>query len=362
MTDRRRPSSKTKSKSQSKPQTKPKTPAKPAPKAKPEKAKAAKAKAAAKPAATAAPVRSRAPRAVASEPAVSVLLADGASISIDEASGAAALARVKAKLAELRPSELVTQTLNLRQAATGVLGVYAYVQSSGLRPRLERLAKAGELDLSQLTLLPDLARATIYLRQQVDTATAVQSVAVVPIELSTKAQQLRQRMLQVLSFHFDEDPQVAPRLSYIRSGTGYADLLEDLVGLAELYRTHKATIEKSGAKYRPGDEAQAAAYVAEMSAWLGAGAAGGAGVHAEQLGRAGVLLHRAYEEVAAAGVYLCRYDPAAAARFVKFYALGRGRSAGEGGGQGGEPGPDLDPGAGDSPGQPAPPKDPPKDV
>ena len=355
MTDSRRPPSRTKSKSQP-PQSRPKAPAA---KARPPAAKsepAAKAPAAKSKAATpAAPVRRRAPRAVESEPAVSVLLPDGASISIDEASGAAALARVKARLAALRPSELVTQTLNLRTAATAVLGVYAYVQASGLRSRLERLAKAGELDLEQLTLLPDLARATIYLRQRVDAATAIQSAAVVPLELATRAQQLRQRMLQVLSFHFDEDPQVAPHLAYIRNGAGYADLLEDLVGLAELYRAHKATIENSGAKYRPGDAQQAAAYVAELAAWLGAGATG-AGADAELLGRAGVLLQRTYEEVAAAGVYLCRHDPAAAARFQKFYTLARSRPAGEGGGEGDAPGPDLDGGAG--PGSPAAPKDP----
>lgn len=252
--------------------------------------------------------------------------------SVDEQTGAAALRRLRPRLMELAAAEVVPLTLNLRAAALAALGVYGLIEASGLRGRLEALGRLGEFDLEQLQLLPDLARATFYCRRKLEQASALLSDAMVPAALASRGQELRRRMLKLLDFYFEDDPQVAPKLDFIRRGTGYQDLAEDLLGLAEQYREHKARLRGTQDYYKASDEKDAARLAAELLSWLSGDAAGGSAdpelaAHSDLGARASLLLVRAYDEVTAAAAYLCRKDPALAARFQSLYTLSRSRAA-----------------------------------
>lgn len=251
--------------------------------------------------------------------------------SVDEASGAAALKRVRPRLLVLKPAEISPLTLNLRMAASEVLGVVDRIAARGLRSRLEGLARIGEFELANLDLLPDLARAAYYVRHQLEQNEAVASSAVLPIDLATRGQEQRGRMLKVLGFFFDEDPVVGPRLAYIRKGTGYSDLADDLLALSELYRRHRKELAGTARHYRPADEKDAANTAAEIIRRL-RGEVEGSAELSDLARRAGVLLLRAYDEVAAAARFLCRAEPEAEALFPSLFAIGRGpRSPGAAG-------------------------------
>lgn len=250
--------------------------------------------------------------------------------SVDEQTGAAALRRLRPRLTALSATELTPLALNLRAAALAALGVYGLIEASGLRGRLEALGRIGEFDLEQLQLLPELARATFYCRRKVEQASALRSAAMVPAALASRGQELRRRMLKLLDFYFEDDPQVSPKLDFIRRGTGYQDLAEDLLGLAEQYREHKTKLRGATDYYKASDEKDAARIAAELLSWLSGDAAGSSAspelTELTDLGaRASLLLVRAYDEVAAAAAYLSRNDPALAARFQSLYTLSRSR-------------------------------------
>jgi hypothetical protein len=252
--------------------------------------------------------------------------------SVDEQTGAAALRRLRPRLLALPAAEVTPLTLNLRAAALAALGVYGLIEAQGLRGRLLALGRLGELDPEQLQLLPELARATFYARLKVEQASALRSEAMVPAALASRGQELRRRMLRLLTFYFEDDPQVAPKLDFIRRGTGYQDLAEDLLGLAEQYREHKARLRGTPDYYKASDEKDAARIAAELLSWLSGDAAGGSAspelaAHSDLAARAGLLLVRAYDEVTAAASYLCRKDPTLAARFQSLYTLSRARPA-----------------------------------
>ncbi len=281
----------------------------------------------------------------------------GAGVAVhvgDTAQGGAAIQRVQAVLTAIPAAEVVLPTLNLRLAALAALGVYRLIEQRGLIPRLEALAGVGEFELTQLQLLPDLAQATYHLRLKVEQETAVASEALVPAALAARGQTQRRRMMKLLEFHFDEDQQVAPRLAFIRSGTGHHDLAGDLVALGDLYREHETTLQQTTTHYRATDAADATAIAAELVTWLSGSVAGTPGsAELESYGnlanRAGYLLVRAYDEVAAAARYLCRKDPALVARFQSLYALARSRSGGAGEEDPGAPEPAADDQDGEAP-------------
>jgi hypothetical protein len=273
--------------------------------------------------------RSKLPLEAASAPAVAAITPD-ALFPGHEATAAAALERVRPLLAAIPAAEVVAPSLNLRVAALAALGIYGLIESLALRPRLLLQASIGELDITQLEQLPDLAWATFYTRLKVEQATALRSGAMVPAALVTRGQELRRRMLKLLDFHFEDDPQVMPKLDYIRRGAGYQDLAEDLLSLVEQYQNFQATLQLTPVHYRPSDEQDAASTAAEIIAWLGGDAAGGVGdtellQYSDLASRAGQLLLRAYDEVAAAARYLCRKDPTLAGRFQSLYTLSRAR-------------------------------------
>lgn len=271
-----------------------------------------------------------------------------ASEGFDEASGEAALGRIKPRL-DRQGTAPAMPTFNVRRAASVALGLVRAVDELALRPRLQKLAGLGEFDGTALERLPDLARAGWFLRHQLDRAAALGSGAQLPEALVMAAQEARARMLRVLGFHFEDHEAIGPELVLIRRGTGYQDLADDLVALARLYKANHAAL-RSGTPlhYRHADEAEAARLAAQIVAELGkALTPAGSRERFALLARVATALAEAYEEVAAAGRYLCRKQPEVAMRFPSLHAAARSR---------GRRTPDEPPAPAPTPGDPAAPR------
>lgn len=257
-------------------------------------------------------------------------------LSLDEASGAAALDRLRPRLAALSPKEVVPLHFGVRLAATAALGLSELVTERDLDKEFSVLEKAGLLDPAHRDGLPDLARALWYVRHRLDQHTALSSQAALPAELVEEATALRRDMLRVLDFRLAEQPAVLAQLDVIRRGSGYQDLVDDLIQLAGLYTTHRVALRDTPAPYRSADSQKAGQLATQILTTLGLAPAlrktrGGAaaGAAAEDWGglqlRIGALLERSYDELSAAGRFLCRHQPERLARFASLASIARAR-------------------------------------
>jgi hypothetical protein len=64
-------------------------------------------------------------------------------------------------------------------------------------------------------------------------------------------------MLRLVTYHFEDHPELGPVVSFLRSGVGYLDRGNDLEELAEIYREHRDVIAHDPKHYRASDEADA---------------------------------------------------------------------------------------------------------
>jgi hypothetical protein len=253
---------------------------------------------------------------------------------LDEASGAAALERLRPQLAALAGDRLGPARFNVRLAAAAGLGLCQLVAEQNLRPSLAALAQVKLFDLAHLDGLADLSRALWYVRHRLDQQTALRSRATLPAPLVAAATELRSRMLRVLTFRFDDQPPVAARLDYIRSGTGYQDLADDLFQLAGLYAEHRAGLAGTPAPYDPQDQAHAAKQADQILTHLGLSpeldksgqrTAVDSASWIDLQRRAALLLGRAYDEVATAARFICRQDEALVGRLAPLASIARSR-------------------------------------
>lgn len=244
---------------------------------------------------------------------------------LDVAQGDAALKEVRAALAALKPAAVQPPRFNVRLGATVAFGMAQYVAMAGLRPRFERLAKDGEFELARLERLPRLAQATWYIRHLLDRELGSTRSAALPEALATSAQAMRKRMLKVLEFCCEGDVEVERRLAFIRQGTGYQDLADDLANLSALYEEQARRLTSMPEPYRAQDAKAAQKLGAEVLSALGLQpAAKSAGQNYGDLqARAALLLVEDYEEVAAVGRFLTRQDPVAQAHFAPFFTVAR---------------------------------------
>jgi hypothetical protein len=265
---------------------------------------------------------------------------DKASEPFTEAATEAAYHRVLPRMQALPARELLRPTYNLQRAALVALQVLRYIETAKLVHCYEALAEAGLFDLSQLTGLKELAQAAWFTRAQLDAARGTSTTQQVPLNLVDWAGQLRGRMLRVLDFHFSDDPQVARELAAIRQGGGYNDLAADLLALARLYKQHHGALQGTPRHYDKGDERLAAKLADQILDHLDGGEGTSVAEWQDRLARIGALFAGSYEEVCAAGRYLCRKDPGALGHFPLLAAAGRrnGGKAGKKKEDGGKPG------------------------
>lgn len=230
-------------------------------------------------------------------------------------------------------SSLRPVRVDLQRAAAIVHSVSTRDAAPGRRARFERLAEGGFFDLTPLDRLRPLALSAWFVRHQQVEAVAMRSQASVSPEVATQAQEARTRMLRVLEYHFDDDPTVARRLAYIRSGTGYQDLANDLFALAEMYEAPELAmaIAVDGKRYRVDDASEARRLATELFAGLGLVGPSDAARWNDLAQRIWTLLSTTYDEVRAAGLFLFRNEDGVAASYPSLFTATRagGRSRAE---------------------------------
>jgi hypothetical protein len=245
--------------------------------------------------------------------------------TIDLAAAEQALTRLEPTLRALPAEQVIAPRFNARRGAISALRMVRRARQSDLRPRFEALIAAGELTRDALEALETAALALWHARRVVDEMTATHSEAQLPESLVADATATRARMLKVLEFHYADDPAIGPMLAHIRSGSGYADLAEDLVALSKLYRTHRAEIEHTPKHYSARDGRHAADLAGTIATRLTTAGSNTLENATELLHRASTHFAALYDEVQATGAFLLRRDPAAATTaFPGLYSIARG--------------------------------------
>lgn len=214
------------------------------------------------------------------------------------------------RLTALREAELVGVRVDLQLASATAYSLARRDVASERRARFERLAATGYFTLTHLDELSNLALAGWHARQKQLQQEALATNAAVPEAELKNAQQLRARMLRVLEHCFGDDPEMARALAAIRAGTGYEDLANDLVAVADLYddpELHEVVV-RDPVHFRATDSVDARAAATAVFRGIGLAGDGEGASWASFCQRAWTLLCRGYAEVRAAGRFAFRHD------------------------------------------------------
>jgi hypothetical protein len=225
-------------------------------------------------------------------------------VSEVEASAASkAYDAVRSRLEAIPRGELLPVRIDVQAAAAVAHSVAIRDSERERRQAFERLASAQVFDLAALDSLNDVALTAWHARQQ-QLAAGAGSSAAVPIAVVGEAQDVRGRMLRLLEYYFDDDVELGPKLSIIRSGRGHQDLANDLEMVADLYEDSevRALISRDPKHYRAGDPRAARAFAAEIFKSLGLSPANTSAAETTQ--RAWTLLSQPYDQVNRAGRFL----------------------------------------------------------
>ena len=147
--------------------------------------------------------------------------------------------------------------VDLQDAGLETLDLVKRLGAAENAPRLGNLERIGEAAPGLLTRASTLAWASIHARRKFVLQTETQSGAKVPPALDESSRVLRDRMLRLVTYHFEDHPELGPVVSFLRSGVGYLDRGNDLEELAEIYREHRDVIAHDPKHYRATDEADA---------------------------------------------------------------------------------------------------------
>ncbi len=231
------------------------------------------------------------------------------------------------RLLQLPENEIIQPTLRIRESARTAIGIAEIAGSKEWRPRFQRLVRSEEWDITNLDDLAPAGQALWFIRHNLDQFAATASNAKVPPELVQSATAIRTRMRKVCEFHFDDDPVIGPKLSYLRSGVGYDDLADDLFGYASIYHQHAATLKATPKFYVSTDETQAVQVAERILTLLGYAGTKDTAHWTNLQARAFTLMIRCYDEVRAAALFLGRREPKTALLFPSLYAVARGGGA-----------------------------------
>lgn len=226
--------------------------------------------------------------------------------SINASAARAAFESVQARLDAVPPDQLQAIRVDIQAAAAVAHSIAVRDGAPERRALFERLSTAGLFDMQWLDSLAALSLATWHTRQQQQLSSGVASGATIPVNIVEEASALRARMLRVLEYYFGDHPNIGPKLSVVRAGSGYQDLANDLEVTADMYEdaSLKATLSRDPMHYQVGDSARARALASAIFGALGLGSEGQAKRLAESSQRAWTLLSRAYDKLRLAGQYI----------------------------------------------------------
>lgn len=244
--------------------------------------------------------------------------------TIDLGDAEAAFHHVLKRIEALDPAEVKPLRFDLRIASIEGLRMAQYAGDPARRFRFERLAKVEEFHLPYLDDLATFSRAAWYVRHKLSMAAALHSEAQVPEPLTTEGDATKGRMIKVLEFHFEEDSPVGQILAYIRKGTGHQDRADDLLGLADLYKSEKAQLTGTPKHYDPADEHKARKLARQILAELAKSEASNYAVWSGRQNRVATLFEEHFTETQRTGDFLFGRDPEMAKMFPRLYSVARG--------------------------------------
>jgi len=172
------------------------------------------------------------------------------------------------------------------------------------------VAQGTVFTLTVLDHIPILALATWHVRRkQVE---AVESASTARIDEATlkEAQVTRRRMLKVLTHYFEDHPVYGKQITAIRAGTGYQDLANDLLAVADLYHLQdvNAFVSLDPMHYRADDPTHARALTQEIFLGLGLIPESAVSLWTDLAQRAWTLLSQNYDALSAAGRLVFRNE------------------------------------------------------
>jgi hypothetical protein len=241
--------------------------------------------------------------------------------NFDAALASAAFDKLRARLAAVPPAALQPARPDLRPLLATAFAAAQAAAEPELQARLARLP-AEELSPETAQLLGDAAWALWHARGELDKALQPPADPQLPAELVEGSGQLRERMLRVLRYWFEDDAELGkPLAALARKKPAPGELPADLRRLAALYRERQEALKADARHYKAEDAAEADRLAGEISAQLSAFGAEGIRSWTEQLARAQALLVELYGELRAAALYLLRKDASAGERFPDLLSL-----------------------------------------
>lgn len=226
--------------------------------------------------------------------------------------------RMRSRLEGLDEAQVRRPNMDLSAASAKVWKVAQAVEAQGLAARFAKLP-SDEWEVAHLHDLKDLSGASWYVQQRRLVGRPFESQAKVSTDLLREARALRAAMLKVGEYNLDDDLQALKALADIRQGSGYFDLMHDLVRLAELYQRHAAALSKDGRKYSADDVGKALGLERRLREELGQPPVGS---WDDLAFRAWTVMSHSYGEVLAAAGWLFRAEPARLALFPSLHAKG----------------------------------------
>lgn len=195
---------------------------------------------------------------------------------------------------------LVSVNVDVQVAATVALGVVRRVRGGPLLASFQKLSSTGLLPARCLEDTEEAAQAAWYARYRLLLAS---DGAESPEELAKEGFALRAKMLRVIEYNLEEDQDVMDHLAAIRKGGGYLNLTNDLVAVAEIYKSKKKALSEDRRHYTPGDQQKAELLASRLLAHMGHSGAGKTD-WVDAQGRCWTLLQGAYDQVRRGGLFL----------------------------------------------------------
>ena len=205
--------------------------------------------------------------------AATALPVDGAraELSFDPEIGEAALLSCKDALLGIDPTQVGPPNADCSYAAIVAMALVIHLESPKVAPVFAKMPSdfMGE---STPAFLRTLAQTLFYVETRTRTKEATTSEVRVDVALVTRGVELRERMLRVLTYYFEDDALMKAELADIRSGQGYVDLASDLARLATHYTQHAAALAADKKHYDPQDQVLARGVSKEILSALQRGA------------------------------------------------------------------------------------------
>ncbi|MFO0611890.1 MAG: hypothetical protein U0414_04830 [Polyangiaceae bacterium] len=196
--------------------------------------------------------------AIAAARASTALVTDAPkpALDYDPIIGEQALLVVKPSLLLMDPAEVQVLNFDAYYTAVVAMDLVDLIESARHKSNFDKLPDEvmGE---ARTAYLRDLAQALLFLESRSRSSIATSTDVRVDAELFAEGVALRERMIRVLTYHFEGNPSMRAELANIRSGTGYVDLASDLMRLATHYSAHRAILAKDTTQYDIKDENRA---------------------------------------------------------------------------------------------------------